>query len=129
MRANRGVRSGEAVRHLMQTRPHNCGQTCLAMLAGLPVSEVERDLGKTGKTRTKDLVGWLRRRGWACPDRLVRFRSLLPPLAVVKLVWKTAQGRPRGHWVVVCRGRWLDPSAAPGTLSGGRLTGFLPLTK
>lgn len=127
-RANRGVRSWEAVERLKQTRRRNCGQTCLAMVSGLSVEEVERTLGKTGSTRTKDLVRWLRARGWRCPDRLVPFQQYVPTLCIAKLARRRPDGRLEAnwHWVV------LTPSGAlhdPSEGSRGVLTSYLPLTK
>lgn len=106
------------------------------MLTGRSIEEVEGWLGKTGRTRTADLIRFLRFQGWECPDRLLRFtgvQSIVAVPCIAKVVWKNDTGKvTNSHWVVrTYEGRWFDPATQlAGQLSPACLiTSVLPLTK
>jgi hypothetical protein len=87
----------------VQPTPHSCGQTCVAMIAGVPVAEVMRELPDIDRgTTATELAQALRARGFAVPHpaRMRRMvpRANMPELAIVRLV-HPARGR-LGHWVV-----------------------------
>ena len=52
------------IRHMRQTRPSNCGQTCIAMLTGTPVSMIEQAMHTRGCTSTKQIRATLARMGY-----------------------------------------------------------------
>jgi hypothetical protein len=117
---------------LHQTRKRNCGQTCLAMLTGKPIQEVEAGLGTTG-TKTKELAAWLRQNGFHCPDRLVKLRKgAAHPKGpcIFKQVRRFRDGRPRSgwHWILYSEGLYFDPlsTSGPSPTPPG-LTSYLPL--
>lgn len=119
-----------------QTRRRNCGQTCLAMVTGVSVEEVERTLGKTGSTRTADLVRWLRKQGWECEDRLQKVGlpeqiGIKPLWAIAKVAQRAPDGRlkPNWHWVVLWEGQWFDPERPGHSRPPGEWTSYLRLTK
>lgn len=91
-----------------------CGQACMAMICDLKLKEVVEEMG-TGGTRTRDLVIFLRSRGFRCDQKLNRVSErwkLYLHLddayaAVVKITW----ARNHSHWVVFHKGRVYDPVA------------------
>jgi hypothetical protein len=88
-----------------------CGQTCVAMLAGITLDQaIEAFGGKKGGTRTKDVVAALRKLAINCGDPpLTRFTgdNCLPDTCIVKL---HIDGAKHTHWVVWHEGRFYDPS-------------------
>lgn len=99
------------MRHIQQPIGSNlCGQTCIAMILDTTIEAVCHEMGKRGKTRTKDLVRVLRRHGYDVPDRLIRQRqNNLPRYAIVKAVCPTRKSQ--SHWMVIWN-HWLyDPEA------------------
>lgn len=88
-----------------------CGQTCIAMIAGITFEEsIEAFGGKRSGTRTKDLAAALRKLGINCGDPpLVRIKGqCYPDTCIVKLHFKD---RKNTHWVVWHKGEFYDPEA------------------
>jgi hypothetical protein len=88
-----------------------CGQTCVAMIAGITLEEsIEAFGGKRGATRTTDLVNALRKLGINCGDPpLVRIKGqLYPDTCIVKLHFND---RKNTHWTVWHKGKFYDPEA------------------
>lgn len=103
-----------------------CGQTCLAMLAGISIERAITIIGHGHSTRTRELVTAFRALGFICPDRLRRFgRTVIAELdlAVVKVCYS---GCSRTHWIAVSAGEIYDP--VNNSLLYGRTTSYLPLT-
>jgi hypothetical protein len=51
------------------TGKNQCGQVAVAVIAGIPLEESIKLIGKKGCTTTKDLVKALRSLGFKCPNR------------------------------------------------------------
>lgn len=115
-----------------------CGQTCVAMIAGVTLEEsIEAFGGKRGGTRTKDLVAALRKLGIECGDPpLIRINGqCYPDTCIVKLHFND---RKNTHWTVWHEGRFYDPEAYPNFFineflggnkywEGVRQTSYLPI--
>lgn len=119
--------------HLFQPRGSNlCGQTCVAMLTEMSISDATSLVGKKGLTRAKDLVLALRKKGFlTCGPVIARANNPLPENAILNFHWK---GRANGHWVVRWEGKEYDPDAmvcGHGVFSapGGRVTSYIELEK
>jgi hypothetical protein len=100
--------------HLYQPEESNlCGQTCVAMIAGVSVEEAVRIFGTKGKTRTKQVADALRSLGLECSDKLTRVPQQddykLPQTCIVKLKidWHPKQ---HTHWTLWHKDRFYDPS-------------------
>jgi len=95
--------------HQKQDRELNCGQTCVSMITGVHIREIEKRMGKTGKTRTTDLRFALQHYGHTIPKstltRLKGWSVLLPSLCIVK--FKHVKGS-ESHWVVYKDGVFYD---------------------
>jgi hypothetical protein len=90
-----------------------CGQTCVAMIAGITLDEsIESFGGKRGGTRTKELVAALRKLGINCGDPpLVRINGqCYPDTCIVKLHINHEDYKKSTHWVIWHEGRYYDPS-------------------
>lgn len=113
---------------IRQPTPASCGQTCIAMIIGRPVSDVFAVLPDRARgTRTAELVEALRHFGRSCAGELRRIKrgSALPPsLVIVKVLWP---GRAMGHWMVANHGRILDPDGPRlrWRAAGGHITSYL----
>lgn len=58
----------ENMRHIQQPIGSNlCGQTCIAMILDTTIEAVCHEMGKRGKTRTKDLVRRCAATDTTCP--------------------------------------------------------------
>lgn len=95
---------------LQPPNSNKCGQTSLAMLMDCTVDEACALVGKTGKTRSRDLIPVLRSKGFTTGDRCVRFRGFdaLPDVAVLHAVhpcWR--------HWMVWNEASVWDPAGKP----------------
>lgn len=94
-----------------------CGQTCLAMLSGLPVSQLQRLIRKKGCTRPQDLMHGLELLG----KRNVEKRQL-PPTAIANLPAPSIlrmQWEGGSHWVIWNGEHIFDPVIGkPASLAG-----------
>lgn len=115
-----------------------CGQTCVAMIAGVSLEESIAAFGKRSGTRTKEVVAALRKLGVNCGDPpLMRLRepwrlTNLPETCIVKMHF---DGSKTTHWAIWHNKRFYDPDerghqslyeniAYP---SGVRITSYLPI--
>ena len=83
-----------------------CGQAVLAMVLGIPVSNVAEELDNFRETTLKEMKAYLRSHGaWVSDERVqVQDRSELPPLCMLSLE------TPRcWHWSLYCEGVFYDP--------------------
>lgn len=114
-----------------------CGQACCAMLTGMELEDVCREFGHSHASYTREMVSFLRRHGYDCPDGLVRLRKgeHIPDPSIVKM---RIGDRADGHVVVFHDGVCYDPSLGmrlPSEYAGFdeygrvRLTSCLPLKK
>lgn len=88
-----------------------CGQSCIAMAAGVSLPEAIAAVGhqKTRGTKTAEVVSALRRLGVPCADRLRRVsrsRPVLPARAIVAIYHSSGT---RAHWMLTWDGTMHDP--------------------
>lgn len=104
-----------------------CGQTCVAMIAGVTLEKSIAIFGKRSGTSTKDVVRALRALGVDCGDGLILARThKRPPLCMAVLhfdgIWQT-------HWTIWNGDHFVDPSI--GLVAeygeGVRVTSYLPI--
>lgn len=115
----------------LQPTPNSCGQTCVAMLLGMPVAEVLALIPDSGQGTTSGQIAvHLILLGWRVV-KPVRFRRSLPALCLARIVWPgPGSARRRGHWVLFAEGRCFDPADAhqwAWVAHGGRLVSIMAL--
>lgn len=107
-----------------------CGQTCVAMIAGISLEESIDVFGKRGETETRDLVAALRKLNIRCGDKLIRRKKGrdLPECCIVVVHFPGAPMR-HWHWVVYYKGLYYDPDTGIGMLYRPevRITSYLPI--
>lgn len=104
-----------------------CGQTCVAMLAGITLEESIAVFGKRSSTSTKDVIRALRSLGISCGDSLISLKKQAKtPVCMVVLHFA---GVKYTHWTVYHNDLYYDPAC--GILKeypeGFRETSFLPV--
>ncbi|MGI4866101.1 MAG: hypothetical protein ACRYFZ_19410 [Janthinobacterium lividum] len=89
----------------------NCGQCCVAMIAGLTRKQSCKKFGTKGVTTTKSVSRVLKKLGYVVNERLVSFRkeSSLPDTCMLRLRFPKEVQRT-GHWVVYHNGLIYCPS-------------------
>ena len=109
--------------HFPQDRPENCGQTCVAYVAGVSVRDVEAVIGHDGITYATDISKALRHYGIEHKD-IVAYTGSLPSRAIVLLALTKDH-----HWVVWQNGKWFDPRlpVLVGELWNGEIVWFIEL--
>lgn len=83
-----------------------CGQAVLAMVLGLPVGQVAKELDNDRETTLKEMKSYLRSHGARVSDERIQVteKSQLPPLCMLSLE------TPRcWHWSLYCEGTFYDP--------------------
>jgi hypothetical protein len=85
-----------------------CGQACLAMLMGWDLADVCKVMGKTGRTRTKEIVHFLDTFGCKCARGRRPLRQLYS-FPYSGLYWLRFEGRHLFHWQLHWRGKVYDP--------------------
>jgi hypothetical protein len=117
------------IRHQFQPSRRSCGQTCIAMLLGVPATEVIASIPDRKGTSAKQLIEYVQSVGWTtAPIR--RFAGAdLPPLAFVRVIWREL--RHRTHWILWANGRYFDPVGDPSRWAeeGGRIMSFVALSR
>ena len=117
------------IKHQFQPSAKSCGQTCLAMLLGVPVAQVIADMPDRAATRVGQLCAYLVLRGWTA-TKLQRIRGLITQPAIIRVVWPGRSTRAIGHWILFADGNLFDPTS-PNNLewmvTGGRLTSYIAL--
>lgn len=105
--------SQRIVRYLFQPLgSKQCGQTCVAMLLGIPLNDVINEIGKEGVTTTKDLVTILHTHGFETSGRRERIgkSTKLPDTCILSM---KIEGQSNWHWVLYVNGKYLDPDEGP----------------
>lgn len=90
-----------------------CGQTCVAMAAGVSLERSIRQFGHGKATETREVVKALRAFGIGCSERLRRVSKnrIPPPRAIMAVRWLDRKRQPRvWHWVLVWDGKVYDPA-------------------
>ena len=117
---------------ILQTH-RTCGQTCIAMLAGITLIEAINIIGKTRATRTGDLKRGLDICGISHGDRLIRHKRgrPLPRLCICHFGMEIRPSMPiAGHWVVFHNGTFFDPHKGETfceTYPSGKLLSYLAI--
>lgn len=109
------------MRLLKQTRLRNCGQTCVAMIAGISIEEAEKAVGKKGSTFADDLIVGLNKLG-ITTKKLTRFAGnhLIPKTALL-LCTKSSDPKWK-HWAILHKGQFFDPNE---WVSFDKITSFI----
>ena len=99
-----------------------CGQSCVAMIAGISLSQSIEVIGHKRKTRWAELRDALTGLGFSVSEKLtkIRSRSDLPRFCIVKKYWGAGN---TSHWIVKCNGLTYDP------ISGLNCAVLLPFAK
>lgn len=101
------------MRLIRQTTDYNCGQTCIAMVAGVSISTACKAVGGRGYTNDDDLRRGLAVFGYTLGRvHPVGAGSPVPPLAIVFIRYLDKYGseKKHGHVAVWERGVIYDPS-------------------
>lgn len=114
---------------------NQCGQVAVAVIAGIPLDESIKLIGKKGCTATKDLVKALRSLGFQCPDRCKQMPR--PPLGIAQLHYPSRKRNrtwsANWHWVVVDGDKIFDgsshgnPDGTTKWLRNWKMTSYLPI--
>jgi hypothetical protein len=128
------------IKHFFQPLDSSlCGQTCVAMIAGISLEESIAAFGGTrGATRTKHLAEALQKLGVKCGDPpLTRLPNPwgwddLPMTCIVKIHFEWTKVT---HWAIWHNNRFYDPSEFGHELlyknitypPGVRVTSYLPI--
>lgn len=112
---------------VLQPNPQACGQSCIAMLAGVPVDEVIRVMNTSGPTSIGQLLQALDYYGIRHAEKNLRISKKNPTISEVAILTVHMPGYT--HWSVYDHGRYFDPEF--GLLNQphpeGRITSFLPV--
>lgn len=113
-----------------------CGQTCVAMAAGITLDHSIKLFGTKGATRTKQVLGVLNELGIRSKgNRLTRNYHGIPDYALVKVRFKDASQKSgwnkMTHWVLRWDKEWYDPDAPvvgmDGWLEQARVSSYVEL--
>lgn len=90
-----------------QTGKRNCGQIAVASLTDNPVETIERLVGHSHGTKTKELAKVLRDFGWYSSGRCkpIRFLPEWPKYALAQI---HADDRAGWHWIAIGDGKVYD---------------------
>ena len=97
------------MKHLQKPEESSlCGQTCVAMIAGISLEESINAFGTRGGTRTKDVVRALTKLGVKCGNKLIKLRSDVQKteVCISKLHFSTGK---HTHWTVWNKNCFFDP--------------------
>lgn len=98
------------IRHIVQPVDSSlCGQCCIAMAAGISLSEAIKTVGHKRGTRTKEVVAALRALGINCEEKLVRISRKKPVLPKRAILAIGNHKRKRYHWMLSWDGELFDP--------------------
>ena len=95
-----------AIQYIKQPTNEQCGQACVAMLAGVTVEEVVAVMNNAGGTGKKDIERALNHYGIRQVKTMTKAdnASVLPRVCILKVLL------PRyGHWVLYHDGKYYDP--------------------
>lgn len=111
-----------------------CGQACIAMIAGVSLKRAIEAVGHEHGTNTGEVVSALRTLGICCNDKLVRLsrrRPNIPQKAIVHICRSgvvTERRRPQSHWMVSLDGKILDPGGRyPHGFEHWKITSYLEI--
>ena len=111
-----------------------CGQTCVAMAAGVSLDRAIEVVGhaKARGTYTHEVVKALRQLVVPCADRLRptgRVKTVLPKRGLISIHRPEGSKRPaRFHWMLTWDGKMYDPGGRwPTGYPGWRITSYLEI--
>ena len=105
------VRKITDISYIKEPTGYLCGQSCIAMLAGVTVDEII-DVIKTNKgTSKQDLKKALNYYGIQYAPTSTRFDEniALPDLCVLRMMVNKSNGEEYGHWGLYYNGIYYDP--------------------
>lgn len=94
------------INYMKQPTEYLCGQTCVAMLAGVAVEEVVSVMNNDKGTGKKDIEKALNYYGIRQARTMTKAdnKSVLPKVCILKVIL------PRyGHWILYYDGKYYDP--------------------
>ncbi len=111
------------IKHQRQTRGKNCGQTCVAMLTGKPIKEVEKLYGHKTLTFLPEHVKVLSSLGFAVGEFVEIKPNVIPLLPTVAMIrisnlkrsgghLSTHKTKRTGHLILWANGQFYDPAGA-----------------
>ncbi len=117
-------------------KSNQCGQACIAMLAGVTLERAVEVVGTSGKTRTRDIVPALATFGFFTEPKRTTHRSReWNDLPSALLILHVTNGHSR-HWIIYDGRKFYDPAAGvfrkpPKYLveKGGRPTSYLTVMR
>lgn len=122
------------MRHLIQPNSRTCGQTCVAMAAGIDIEAAIKLFGHKHGTSTRSMVRVLRHLGFKpapCLQRITPDRPA-PLRSICKMRFRRRDGRgwkSGWHWVLLWDGYLYDPLGPDYQHKGQfQLSSFLDLT-
>lgn len=94
------------IKYLKQPTEYLCGQTCVAMLANVPVNKVIEVMKNDKATGKKELEAALRHFGIPFAKTMTKAdnRAKLPETCILKVLLPKY-----GHWVLYHKGKYYDP--------------------
>jgi hypothetical protein len=99
------------MRHIIQGDKRNCGQIAVAVLTNQPLEVIEKLVGHTHGTRTKELSSALREFGFSSLNRRRVVREFPSKKWFGIIHTRKIGDRRGGHWVAVANGRTWDGCA------------------
>jgi len=94
-----------------QPEPSNlCGQSCVAMIAGITLDESIKVFGKRSGTYTKDVITALQKLNISCGDKLIRISKTQKKSDFCMVVVRAKKFKRYDHWVVFKDGQYYDPA-------------------
>ena len=116
-----------------QPSKNSCGQTCIAMLLGIPVADVIKEVPDTRGTIARQLAFYLIARGYNVPKRCQFYVSegSLGETALCRVRWGDDPKDRRAHWVLWAEGKFWDPLAEKPIFlrKNGRVLSYLGVTR
>lgn len=114
-----------------QPSPKSCGQTCVAMLLGVPAEEVIAKIPDKNGTVVRELAQFLHEEGWEADERCRRIGRLWQPpeVALCRVRWGDPRSR-HAHWVLRADGHFWDPLARDPLFlrkPGGRVLSYIEI--
>lgn len=111
-----------------------CGQTCVAMIASISISQSIDIFKKRGRTNTKNVVNALRYLGFHCSDKAIRIsKDVILPLRCIARV-RECNNKRWSHWIVLWDGWIYDPAYGlaelphnPNWSPSTHMTSFIPV--
>ena len=96
-----------------QPSKNSCGQTCIAMLLGIPAVDIIAEISDARGTIARQLADYLNARGYRVTSRCMRYVSQgsLGETALCRVRWGDDPKNRRAHWVLWADGKFWDPLA------------------